>query len=77
MSGPRSLNTSQWGMVCPADTPEGEVTDEDDQSDFLPLCIYLLCVVAVYAFIKRSFGLSKSAKRIFQGSDEVGLERML
>lgn len=24
MSGPRSLQPSQWGMVCPCDTPEGE-----------------------------------------------------
>ncbi|TPX39951.1 DNA-directed RNA polymerase [Synchytrium endobioticum] len=24
VSGPRSLQTSQWGMICPADTPEGE-----------------------------------------------------
>ena len=24
MSGPRSLQTSQWGMMCPANTPEGE-----------------------------------------------------
>lgn len=24
ISGPRSLHTSQWGMLCPADTPEGE-----------------------------------------------------
>jgi DNA-directed RNA polymerase III subunit RPC2 len=24
MKGPRSLQTSQWGMICPADTPEGE-----------------------------------------------------
>lgn len=24
MSGPRALHPSQWGMVCPADTPEGE-----------------------------------------------------
>lgn len=24
VSGPRSLQTSQWGMMCPADTPEGE-----------------------------------------------------
>ena len=43
VSGPRSLQPSQWGMLCPADTPEGEacglvknlalsaliVTDED------------------------------------------------
>lgn len=24
VSGPRSLQASQWGMLCPADTPEGE-----------------------------------------------------
>ncbi len=24
ISGPRSLHTSSWGMICPADTPEGE-----------------------------------------------------
>ena len=27
VSGPRSLQASQWGMMCPADTPEGEVKD--------------------------------------------------
>ena len=43
VSGPRSLQPSQWGMMCPADTPEGEacglvknlallahVTDDED-----------------------------------------------
>ena len=24
MSGPRSLQPSQWGLLCPSDTPEGE-----------------------------------------------------
>ena len=24
VSGPRSLQPSQWGMLCPSDTPEGE-----------------------------------------------------
>lgn len=24
VSGPRSLQSSQWGMMCPSDTPEGE-----------------------------------------------------
>jgi len=45
VAGPRSLQASQWGMLCPADTPEGEAcglvknlallahitTDEDDE----------------------------------------------
>lgn len=24
VSGPRSLQPSQWGILCPSDTPEGE-----------------------------------------------------
>ena len=28
VSGPRSLQPSQWGMLCPSDTPEGEVSPE-------------------------------------------------
>jgi DNA-directed RNA polymerase III subunit RPC2 len=24
ISGPRALQPSQWGVVCPSDTPEGE-----------------------------------------------------
>ncbi len=24
VSGPRALQPSQWGMMCPSDTPEGE-----------------------------------------------------
>lgn len=28
VSGPRSLQPSQWGMLCPSDTPEGEVSFE-------------------------------------------------
>eukprot|EP01042_Synura_sphagnicola_P000358 gene358-370_t len=48
VSGPRSLQTSQWGMMCPADTPEGEacglvknlallahVTNDDEHADAL------------------------------------------
>lgn len=28
VSGPRSLQPSQWGMLCPSDTPEGEVSEQ-------------------------------------------------
>ena len=52
VSGPRSLQPSQWGMLCPADTPEGEAcglvknlallahitTDEDDTAPIERLC---------------------------------------
>lgn len=52
VSGPRSLQASQWGMLCPADTPEGEAcglvknlallshitTDTDDTVPIERLC---------------------------------------
>lgn len=52
VSGPRSLQPSQWGMLCPADTPEGEAcglvknlallshitTDEDDTNPIERMC---------------------------------------
>ena len=52
VSGPRSLQPSQWGMLCPADTPEGEAcglvknlallahitTGEDDTAPVERLC---------------------------------------
>jgi DNA-directed RNA polymerase III subunit RPC2 len=50
-SGPRALQPSQWGMLCPADTPEGEtcglvknlallahVTTDEDTSPIRRLC---------------------------------------
>ena len=51
MSGPRSLQPSQWGMMCPADTPEGEacglvknlallahVTDDEEDEELRRMC---------------------------------------
>ena len=53
-SGPRALQPSQWGMLCPADTPEGEtcglvknlallahVTTDEDPAPILRLCFDL------------------------------------
>jgi len=54
VSGPRSLQPSQWGMLCPADTPEGEacglvknlallahITTDEDTAPIERLCIDL------------------------------------
>lgn len=44
VSGPRSLQPSQWGMLCPSDTPEGEVSANQkcigckDRYNILSLC---------------------------------------
>ena len=54
ISGPRSLQPSQWGMVCPSDTPEGpscglvknlallaHVTTDQNEKSIINLCINL------------------------------------
>ncbi|KAJ6797280.1 DNA-directed RNA polymerase III subunit 2 [Iris pallida] len=51
VSGPRALQPSQWGMLCPCDTPEGEgcgltknlalmthVTTDEDDGPLISLC---------------------------------------
>ncbi|KAK9282832.1 hypothetical protein L1049_011055 [Liquidambar formosana] len=54
VSGPRALQPSQWGMLCPCDTPEGEacglvknlalmthVTTDEEESPLISLCYCL------------------------------------
>lgn len=54
VSGPRALQPSQWGMLCPCDTPEGEacglvknlalmthVTTDEEESPLISLCYSL------------------------------------
>ncbi|XP_020526558.1 DNA-directed RNA polymerase III subunit 2 isoform X3 [Amborella trichopoda] len=54
VSGPRALQPSQWGMLCPCDTPEGEgcgltknlalmthVTTDEDEGPLISLCYRL------------------------------------
>ncbi|VFQ87924.1 unnamed protein product [Cuscuta campestris] len=54
VSGPRALQPSQWGMLCPCDTPEGEscglvknlalmthVTTDEDERPIVNLCYWL------------------------------------
>ena len=62
VSGPRALQPSQWGMLCPSDTPEGEacglvknlaltthVTTNEDEGPIKRLC-YSLGVEDVHLF---------------------------
>lgn len=54
LAGPRALQPSQWGMLCPSDTPEGEqcglikalsllahVTTPDEEGPIRRLCYSL------------------------------------
>lgn len=65
VSGPRSLQPSQWGMLCPSDTPEGEscglvknlalmthITTDDEEAPLIKLA-YNLGVEGI--FIKKNY----------------------
>lgn len=56
VSGPRSLQASQWGVICPSDTPEGEscglvknlalmthITTEVDPEPLIQFCFNCTC----------------------------------
>lgn len=43
VSGPRSLQPSQWGMLCPSDTPEGEVSGDTTLHLTTPSIMFLIC----------------------------------
>lgn len=66
VSGPRSLQPSQWGMLCPSDTPEGEVRyhEHPSGSGVIPVgCIWgsafgpmhevISSVVINYLFVRK------------------------
>lgn len=71
VSGPRSLQPSQWGMLCPADTPEGEscglvknlalmthITTDDDPEPIMSI-IYLLGVEDINVLSSEEIGSPK------------------
>jgi DNA-directed RNA polymerase III subunit RPC2 len=64
VSGPRSLQPSQWGMLCPSDTPEGEacglvknlallthVTTDEEEGPIMRV-LYMLGVEPIYNSVK-------------------------
>ncbi|EDQ88087.1 uncharacterized protein MONBRDRAFT_26625 [Monosiga brevicollis MX1] len=72
VSGPRSLQPSQWGMLCPADTPEGEacglvknlalmthVTNDDEEEPLVKLA-YNLGVESLHLINGEEFGRSST-----------------
>src|SRR5690349_11102066 len=75
VSGPRSLQPSQWGMLCPSDTPEGEscglvknlalmthITVDDEEAPLVKLS-YILGVEGNFAaFTSLVFLLSTSGR---------------
>lgn len=55
VSGPRALQPSQWGMLCPADTPEGEscglvknLGEDGGEASFFVWCVCVRVFLAVF-----------------------------
>ncbi|KAH7820409.1 putative DNA-directed RNA polymerase III subunit RPC2 [Monocercomonoides exilis] len=84
VSGPRSLQPSQFGMICPSDTPEGEscglvknfallthVTTDDEMGPIVEVC-YSLGVEALEML--PSFELHRYTHVVFNGVD-IGVHR--
>lgn len=52
VSGPRSLQPSQWGMLCPSDTPEGEVSEGHQPfSLHVEYLLNVMYVVITYIYV--------------------------
>lgn len=76
VSGPRSLQPSQWGMLCPSDTPEGEacglvknlalmthITTDDDEEPIIKL---------VYALGVEDISLVGGGEMLMKSKDNQG-----
>ncbi|KAJ9190530.1 hypothetical protein P3X46_001718 [Hevea brasiliensis] len=79
VSGPRALQPSQWGMLCPCDTPEGEacglvknlalmthVTTDEEEGPLISLC-YCLGVEDLERLSGEELHLPNSYLVIFNG----------
>ena len=86
VSGPRSLQPSQWGMLCPADTPEGEscglvknlalmthITTDDECEPIVRL-VYLLGVEDIRVLSGEEIG-SSSVYSVFINGMIYGITR--
>lgn len=50
VSGPRSLQPSQWGMLCPSDTPEGEVCINFEYNNSCSIEMYMWTIICWLVF---------------------------
>ncbi len=86
VSGPRALHPSQWGMLCPADTPEGEscglvknlalmthVTTDEEEAPILRLA-FMLGVMPVGNVLGGELHAAGAAL-VFLNGNIVGMHR--
>lgn len=84
VSGPRSLQASQWGIICPSDTPEGEscglvknlalmthITTEVDPASLIELCCN--CYVEDIEFLWGEQFSSASRMIVFVNGAIIGM----
>lgn len=72
VSGPRSLQPSQWGMLCPADTPEGKSCPVDTSVEYAGVTIPILYTQTFQLSYLR-FSLFSMIRRILRASEEFSL----
>ena len=86
VSGPRALQASQWGMLCPSDTPEGEscglvknlallthVTSDEDEAPLIRLAYDL--GVEAYQLLSGEELNSKNSYIVFINGLILGIHR--
>lgn len=72
VSGPRSLQQSQWGMLCPSDTPEGEACGLVKN---LALMTHITTEVEESSIIRLAFNVGVEDVNIF-GGEEINSEQV-
>ena len=88
VSGPRALQPSQWGMLCPADTPEGEscglvknlalmthVTTDDEEGPIARLAFVLGVEPASLVAACEARVLGSDIALVFLNGNILGLHR--
>jgi len=86
VSGPRALHPSQWGMLCPADTPEGEscglvknlalmthVTTDEEEA-LMIRCLFMLGAEPITAMAPCELH-TRGAASVFLNGQLLGLHR--
>ena len=51
IAGPRKLNTTQWGYICPADTPDGEPNSGIIKKFSLSVVLYLIQIIVYIRYL--------------------------
>jgi hypothetical protein len=52
LAKPRMLHCTHWGMICPAETPEGRTTTLYMNYMYVMFCMYIIFIVELIFYIQ-------------------------